>query len=101
MRSFPLPGPNHPNPPTCLPCLPTSDATTFEGVKTNAYGILASLGPHMETPQRKQLFERLQSRAAASGVAEATSICQLLAGMAQQDTQASVFGGWGGGGLLL
>ncbi|KAL4452636.1 hypothetical protein ABPG75_008298 [Micractinium tetrahymenae] len=69
----------------------TEDATTFEGVKTNAYGILASLGPHMEGAQRKQLFERLQQRAAASGVAEATSICQLLVGMAQQDTQARMW----------
>lgn len=46
----------------------------------------------MEGPQRKQLFERLQSRAAAAGVAEATSICQLLAGMAQQDTQVGAGG---------
>jgi hypothetical protein len=37
-----------------------ADATTFEAVKSNAYSILASLGPHMEAEQLAQLFSRLQ-----------------------------------------
>ena len=77
----------------------TQDATTFEGVKSNAYGILASLGPHLEPPQLAELFTRLQARAATSGVSEATSICALLVGMAQQDKKvrrSAVCGGrWG------
>jgi hypothetical protein len=40
---------------------PAADATTFEGVKTNAYSILANLGPHMEPAQLAQLFQRLQA----------------------------------------
>lgn len=69
-----------------------ADATTFEAVKSNAYAILASLGPHMRPAQLAQLFERLQVRAAASGVNEALSICGLLVGMAQRD--AKVGPGW-------
>ncbi|PSC74217.1 ubiquitin specific peptidase 24 isoform A [Micractinium conductrix] len=69
----------------------TQDETTFEVVKSNAYSMLASLGPHMEPAQLAHLFTRLQHRAAASGVAEATSICSLLVGMAAQDVQARMW----------
>ena len=84
--------------PVAFPPLPAllahADETTFEVVKSNAYSMLASLGPHMEPAQLAHLFTRLQHRAAASGVAEATSICSLLVGMAAQDVQV---GGWVGG----
>ncbi|KAL4854761.1 Ubiquitin carboxyl-terminal hydrolase 24 [Chlorella vulgaris] len=69
----------------------TEDATTFEAVKSNAYSILASLGPHMEAEQLAQLFSRLQARANASGVSEAISICGLLVSMAQRDTRGSMY----------
>ena len=76
-----------------LSCVP-ADATTFEAVKSNAYAILANLGPHMDDAQRAQLFARLRERAAASGVSEATAILRLLVGMAQRDRKASRAGKW-------
>ena len=45
----------------CPTSWPAADATTFEGVKSNAYSILANLGPHMEPAQLAQLFQRLQA----------------------------------------
>lgn len=54
----------HPIPPSPSPP-PPPDATTFEAVKSNAYAILASLGPHMEQPQLDQLFARLKVRCSA------------------------------------
>lgn len=48
----------------CITCpLDTAaDASTFEVVKSNAYSILANLGPHMEPAQLDQLFQRLHVR---------------------------------------
>lgn len=43
---------------------PFTDATTFEAVKSHAYGILASLGPHMQPAQLSQLLRGLQVSAA-------------------------------------
>lgn len=39
-------------------------------MKSNAYSILANLGPHMEAAQLEQLFQRLQVSLSCS--------CQLL-----------------------
>ena len=60
----------------------TTDASTFEAVKSNAYSILASLGPHMEPAQLGQLFQRLQVRGGAYSALPSWAPAPLLAAAA-------------------
>jgi len=78
----------------------TEDATTFEDIKANVYGMLGALGPLMSSVQRERLFSRLRARlgvgnshptqTAAIPSPDLHRILDLLVNMARHDTEGTL-----------
>lgn len=65
----------------------TEDATTFEDIKVNVYGMLAALAPHVDPGGRRRFFDRIRSRIATGDDPDFLKIFDLLKLIACHDKE--------------
>lgn len=68
----------------------TEDASTFEDIKVNVYGMLGMLGPYMTPSQHDQMFKRLRSRLMEPACPDLPHILDFLVSMARNDARNAV-----------
>jgi len=68
----------------------TEQATTFDEIKVNTFGILGKLGPYMDSDQLGMLFSKLEERAKTCSVGDVLRIADLLVTMSEQDVSSTL-----------